>query len=440
MVEERQKQSRRAFLKTTAGAVGVIGLAACAPPAAPASPPTSAPAASKPTEAAQAPAQKTATNITFLAPPWAVVDDAQLKTWSTQTGISVETLSVPNEQLYQKVGVGLGSQTSPADVIFLSEEAPSFIVEAGGVDPLDSYLGKDGASLNLSDITRMDFWKRGGKQYGLTAYLQFPMLDYNSKKLSAAGYSEGPKTWDEFKTMALAVKSKGVEQFPVAFAGISWSWYLVAMPKGDALFNDKLEPTFNAADAPGRQAMSYLVDLYKQQLISPEQLTQRDPHAVFSGGVGTLHQSWIGAHAVFNNPKNSKQAPDVKYSLLPEQHWSWGFDSAIGIGKFSKNKDAAWEFVKFYLAADNQQHLFDAFGLVPARESIRAKINQTGKNQQPEVQDEQGKYVRQLPRYQRFWGEWDAFVTESIRKAWQGAVTPDQAVDQIAAKWSELKG
>jgi multiple sugar transport system substrate-binding protein len=377
--------------------------------------------------------------ITYMTPPWAVTNEDQLKNWSEQTGIDVETISVPNEQLYDKVQLALASQTAPADAIFLSEEAPSFIVTAGALEPLDAFIARDRQALNLAEIPRLDFWKRGDKQYGITAYLQYPMLDYNAKRLKAAGFSAPPKTWDEFMKTAEIIKQKGVEQFPVSFAAISWSWYLIALSKGDSLFDGKLEPTFNGPNAKGRIAMRFLVELYKKQLITPEQLTQRDPHSVFSGGVGTLHQSWLGAHAFFNNPKSSKQAPDVRYMLLPEEHWTWGFDAAIGISKFSKNKELAWEFVKFILGPENQEHLFDAFGLAPARESVRKKINQAGKNQQPEVQDEQGKYVRQLPRQVRWWGRWDSFVTETIRRGFLGQLTADQVIDQIAAKWKEFR-
>lgn len=426
------RRTRRPYFASAIALLSAVVLA-CGSPAA-----SQAPGAQSPGSAAPVAGSK----ITVLVPPWMVADEAQLAAFTKKTGVSVEQVSLPNEQLYQRVNVALASQSSPADVIAISEEGPSFIVTSGAVSPLDDYIARDGASVGLDDLTRLDFWKRDGKQFGLTAYLQHAMLDYNSKKWAAAGLTDAdiPTTWAQFRTAAEKIRSSGVEERPVAFAGTSWVWYLVSLSTGDDLFNDKLEPTFNAPDAPGRAAMKFFVDLFKDGLISPDQLTARDPHAVFSAGVGTLHQSWNGSHALFNNPASSKQAPDVRYMLLPEKHFAFGFDTAVGIGTYSKNKDAAWEYIKFYVGAENQRHLFDQFGLTPARGSVIKQINDEGKNQQPEVQVEQGKYIKYLPRYEAYWGQWDAFVTETIRRAMQNQITSDQAIDAIAAKWNELRG
>lgn len=417
-------------------------LTACSSSGGSASPAASTGASAAASGAASAPASTCVgpATITFLAPPWAVVDEASLKAWTDKTGITVQTISVPNEQVYQKVGLSLASQQSPADVIFTSEEGPSFIVSAGGLEPLDAYIARDSAAVNPSDIARLDFWNRDGKQYGLTAYQQYVLLDYNAKKFAAAGLTDMPKTWDEFLADAEKLKSSGVDPKPIAFAGTSWAWYLMSLSMGDKLFDDQLQPTFNAAGSPARKAMAMFVKMYQEGLISPDQLTARDPHAVFGGGVGTLHQSWLGADAVWNNPKTSKQAPDVKYMPVPEGDASWAFDAAIGIGKYSKNKDCAWEFVKYYLDTDNQNHLYNTFGLFPARLSVVKALTDAGKILQPDVQAAVGQNIKYLPRFEKYWGQWDSFVTETVRQALQGQITSDQAIDQIAQKWAELKG
>ncbi len=429
---------RAALLAALAVVVSACSGGASGSPAASGASSPAASGASSP--AASGAASAGPTTITYLTPPWAVVDEDALKAWTAKTGITVQSISVPNEQVYQKVGLSLASQQSPADVIFTSEEGPSFIVSAGALEPLDDYIARDAAAVNASDIARLDFWKRDGHQYGLTAYQQFVLLDYNTKKFAAGGLKDTPTTWDQFLADAETLKSTGADPHPIAFAGTSWAWYLMSMSMGDQLFDAQLQPTFNAAGSPARKAMQMFVKMYKDGLISPDQLTARDPHAVFGGGVGTLHQSWIGADAVWNNPKTSKQAPDVRYMMVPDQHWTWAFDASIGIGKYSKNKDAAWEFIKYYLATENQLHIYNTFGLFPARLSVVKGLTDSGKILQPEIQNAMGQYVKYLPRFEKYWGEWDSFVTETVRQALQGQITSDQAIDQIAAKWAELKG
>lgn len=385
--------------------------------------------------------QKPSGEMTFLTPPWGVTNPDQLAKWQTEKGITVTTTNVPNEQVYQKVQLGLTSNSFVADAIFESEDAPSFLVAAGAMAPLDDFIATDAANLNADKIAYFgepDF-KKDGKTVGITSYIQNGMLDYNSKKLADAGFAEPPKTWDEFRTQAQALKDKGVDNFPVAFAGIFWSWHLIAMSMGDEMFTEDGQPTYNAPDAPGRRAMAYLVELFDKELCSPDLVNAGDPHSSFLSGIGTFHQSWLGAHAVMNNPEISKQAPDVKYALLPDEHWVSLGNSAIGISKNAKNPAAAWEFCRFYVGPENQRHLFDAFGLVPSLKSVFEQINAEGKNQQPELQAEQVKFLRPLPRSVPYWGPYTTRMNDAIKRAILKQITPDAAVDEIAVGWEELK-
>ena len=379
------------------------------------------------------------TTITFLTPPWGVPPDkAMLDAFTQATGITVQTISVPNAEVYSKAQVASAAGRAPADVIFLSEEAPSFIVAPGYLEPLDAYIAKS-PDLRPNDLERMDFWKRDGKQQGVTTYVQLVMVDYNAKRAGAAGVSKAPVTWDELVADARQIKTKGVDQYPISMGAIDWSWYLIALSKGDPMFDTTLMPAFANGGTPARSAMAMLLGMFKDGLISPDLLTKVTPHDTFMAGVGVFHQSWQGAHAVMNNAKISKQAPDVRYMLLPDKHYTWSLDAAIGISKFGRNKDAAWEFIKWYVSPDSQQAIFKAVGLVPSRVSVQQALNKAGAIQQYDLLVEQSKYVHQLPRYATWWGPWTQFVTEEIRRATQGSESADAAIDAIAKKWNELK-
>lgn len=384
-------------------------------------------------------AAMTPTTITFLTPPWGVPPDKpMLDAFTKATGITVQTISVPNAEVYSKAQVASAAGRAPADVIFLSEEAPSFIVAPGYLEPLDAYIAKS-PDLRPNDLERMDFWKRDGKQQGITTYVQLVMMDYNAKRAAAAGISNPPARWDELVADAKQIKAKGVDQYPISMGAIDWSWYLIALSMGDPMFDASLTPVFANAGSPSRAAMATFLGMFKDGLISPDLLTKVTPHDTFMAGVGVFHQSWQGAHAVMNNPKISKQAPDVRYMLLPDKHYTWSLDAAIGISKFSRNKDAAWQFITWYVSPDSQQAIFKAVGLVPSRVSVQQALNKAGAIQQYDLLVEQSKYVHQLPRYATWWGPWTQFVTEEIRRATQGSEGADAAIDSIAKKWSELK-
>lgn len=381
-----------------------------------------------------------AQTITFITAPWGVPpDQALFKGFQDRTGITVQVISAPSAEMYTKVQVASSSRRAPADVIFLTEEAPSFVVAPGYMEPLDAFVAKS-PDLNVGDIERMDFWTIGGKVQGITTYVQLVMMDYNAKRLQAGGFNKPAATWDELRRQSLALKQKGVDPYPLALGAIDWSWFLMSLSAGDPMFDGSLNPVFSNSGSPARTAMTRLIGFFaSDKVITPDLLTKVTPHDVFMGGTGVYHQAWQGSLAVMNNAKISKQAPDVQYLLMPDQHYTWSLDAAIGLSRFSGKKDAGWEFIKWYVSPENLRAIYKAVGLVPSRSSLQRALNSEGAIQGFDVMVEQAKYVHQLPRTAKWWGPWTQSVTEAIRKATQGQLTSDAAVDAVAKRWNELK-
>ena len=381
-----------------------------------------------------------AQTITFITAPWGVPpDQALFKGFQDRTGITVQVISAPSAEMYTKVQVASSSRRAPADVIFLTEEAPSFVVAPGYMEPLDAFVAKS-PDLNVGDIERMDFWTIGGKVQGITTYVQLVMMDYNAKRLQAGGFNKPAATWDELRRQSLALKQKGVDPYPLALGAIDWSWFLMSLSAGDPMFDGSLNPVFSNSGSPARTAMARLIGFFaSDKVITPDLLTKVTPHDVFMGGTGVYHQAWQGSLAVMNNAKISKQAPDVQYLLMPDQHYTWSLDAAIGLSRFSGKKDAGWEFIKWYVSPENLRAIYKAVGLVPSRSSLQRALNSEGAIQGFDVMAEQAKYVHQLPRTAKWWGPWTQSVTEAIRKAAQGQLTSDAAVDAVAKRWNELK-
>src|SRR3989442_14738210 len=150
--------------------------------------------------------------IAFLTAPWGVPpDQALLKSFENRSGITVQIISAPSAEMYTKVQVASAGRRAPADVIFLTEEAPSFIVAPGYMEPLDARVALS-AVLNAGYIERMDFWTVGGKIQGLTTYVQMVMMDYNAKRLRAGGFNTPAPKWDETPAQADALKAQGRRQ------------------------------------------------------------------------------------------------------------------------------------------------------------------------------------------------------------------------------------
>ena len=380
------------------------------------------------------------TTITFLAPPWGVPPDEEaLQEFMDESGITVEIQSVQMQDLFSQVQVASATGEAAADVIFLTEEAPSNIVATGNMLALNDLIEGD-EDLNIEDIDKVDFWTVDDEVFGLTSYLQLVMLDYNAARLAEAGFDEAPTTWAELQEQAVAIKESGVDDFPIAFGAIDWSWYLMALSMGDPMFDEELNPVFADEGSKAREAMNLLLSFFADELISPEMLAGSiNQHSLFWSGTGVFHQGWQGSIRVANNEETSEQAPDVEYMLLPEEGNTWSFPAAVGISANSENVEASWEFIKWYLGEQNQTDIYNAFGLVPSRQSVQQTLADEGEIDGFDVIAEQSMHVNELPRYTLWWGPFTATVRETVLEAAQTGMSGDEAIDALAEEWNDLK-
>ena len=382
-------------------------------------------------------AQAQDTTISFLAPPWGVPpsEDA-LNAFMDESGITVEIQSVQMADLFSRVQVSAAAGVAPADVIFITEEGPSNVVATGNMLPLNELL--EMGDLDADDFEKLDFWTVDGDVFAVPTYLQLVMMDYNSASLAEAGYDSPPTTWAELDEMAKAIRDAGIDDHPIAFGSINWSWWLMALSMGDPMFDEDLNPVFADEDSQGRAAMALLFDWFADELISPEILAGGSQHSLFWAGTGVFHQGWQGS-VVRGNAESSLQAPNVDYMVLPEVGNTWSFPAGIGISVDSENVEAAWEFIKWYVGDQNMTDIWNAFGLYPSRISISSGLNEAGEIQGYDAIVEQSMHTNELPRFTLWWGPWSASVTEAIREGLNSDMTSDDVIDALAEEWNELK-
>ncbi|MDE2820466.1 MAG: extracellular solute-binding protein [Chloroflexota bacterium] len=384
-------------------------------------------------------AQAQDTTISFLAPPWGVPpNEDALNAFMEESGIAVEIQSVQLADLFSRVQVSAAAGQAPADVIFITEEGPSNIVATGNLMSLNDFVAR--GDLPMDDLDHMGFWTLDDELYVVPTYQQLVMMDYNAASLAEAGIDAPPTTWAELHEQAVAIREAGVDDHPIAFGAINWSWWLMALSMGDPMFDEDLNPVFADEGSKAREAMALLKTFFDDELISPEILAGSiNQHGLFWSGVGVFHQAWQGSLAVANNPDSSAQAPDTEYLVLPEEGNTWTFHAGLGIALDSENADAAWEFIKWYISEGTQTAIYNAYGLYPSRPSVAAALNEEGVIQGYDEIVEQGMHVHELPRFTLWWGPWAATVSETILEAMQTGMEADAVIDSLAEAWNELK-
>ena len=382
------------------------------------------------------------TTITMLTPSWGVPPDpALLQAFEDESGITVEIIGgegVALDKLFTDVVTANATGQAAADVIFLTEEAPSNVVAIGGVEDISDLVEANGTDLSVFD--QVDFWQDGDALYGIPVYSQLVMMDYNAARYAEGGFEAPPATWAELTDAARSLQEQGIDSNPISFKADDWSWYLLALSMGDPMFDEDLNPVFADEGSKARAAMDLLLTWVNEELISPGIISnETTQHANFWAGNGVFHQGWQGSASAGNNPERSAQAPDVEYLLLPEEHYTWSFPAAVGIGAGSQNRDAAYQFIEWYTSPENQQAIFNAYGLYPSRPAVAAELNDAGAIDGYDVIVEQAQYLNELPRQALWWGPFANAVDEQILLGIQNGSTADEIVDALADEWNALK-
>ncbi|MCD6239792.1 MAG: extracellular solute-binding protein [Thermotogae bacterium] len=373
--------------------------------------------------------------LIYMTPPWGVPSKELLKEFEAQTGIEVEVTTIGSDKdLRDKVMTATAGGISAADVIFTGITNLGVFASGRSIAKLNEI-----ASPNLlNKLAGVKQFTINGNLYGIPIYQQMVMVDYDSSVLQKMK-APVPSTWEEFHQLCQEIKEKGIKKYPITFGARAWSWYLIALSMGDPLFDENLNPTFDKPDSGGLRAMRLLRDFFKEGLISPERITNVNPHPAFWAGKAVFHQAWQGSLAISNNPQKSKIAPYAKYILLPDAHFTWGLPAALSISKFSRKKAEAYNFIVWFTEEKVQRYLYDAYGMYPADKKVFAELGEEGKIEGYDVMAEQAKFVRSIPYHAPWYTEFENETNNTIKKMARGGISPEEAVKHLADFVYKLK-
>ncbi len=377
---------------------------------------------------------KTPEKLMYMSTAWGVPSQELLEKFTAETGITVEVTTLDPTALRDKVISAAAGKVNPADIIYTGIDDLGVFSSAEISRPLDELVSKE----LLEALYGSDFLKVDGKLYAVPIYSQMVMLDYDKAALEKIGVTE-IATWDEFEKVALTLKEKGISEYPVSFGVRSWSWFLMAISAGSTLFDEDLKPTFDDPQDPGYQAFVKFIDFYNKGLISPERITDANPHNAFWAGQSVFHQSWQGGLAVANDPERSKVAPNADYLLMPEKHVSWSLAGGLGISTYTEYPEAAMQFIEFITTEEVQISTYTTQGMFPARKATFEKLGAGGKIDGFEAMKEQAKYLIALPYYTPWFSEFNTEATKALVRAAKGEQTAEDAVKALGQFTRDLQ-
>jgi trehalose/maltose transport system substrate-binding protein len=290
----------------------------------------------------------------------AELDQAAAKRFTADTGIAVQVIPKPesateNYSTYQRF---FQAQSADIDVMMLDVIWPGAfaphlldLTEKLGTEAKQHYPG-------IIENNTVD-----GKLVAIPWFGDFGMLYYRTDLLQKYGFSAPPTTWDELQTQAQKImdgeKASNANFTGFVFQGNSYEGLTCdalewVASNGGGLFVENGKATINNPQA--------IEILNKAKgwvgTIAPKGVTtyqEEDARNVFQSGNAAFMRNWPYAYAAAKSPDKDGKVSVIadKFDVAPLPHGPNGQSSGtvggwqLGVSKYSKNQDAAVEFVRY---------------------------------------------------------------------------------------------
>ncbi|MBI2941159.1 MAG: sugar ABC transporter substrate-binding protein [Chloroflexi bacterium] len=324
------------------------------------------------------------------------------------TGIKLNVLGTPYENLHDKQFLVLSSKSGEYDVLYSAHHWADEFMGNGYYKPLRKYI--DDRSLTEADWDVNDYvpaildgsGSYKGTLYALPVSQNIRLQFYRTDLLEQAGLKP-PVTWDDLLALGKKVTDPAKNVFGAVVPAkqqiqISCAYLDILQSFGPWMYDDKFKSSVTTPE--GVEAGEILMQMVKY---SPPGATGYDggqaAGAFTSGSLAVATFNWWGSGFFgFRNPQASKIADKFSVTVLPKKvkssspggHW------IMGVAGDSKKELAAWAFVKWYTSkTEEQKRVLGKTGGNPNRLSTM-------------------KAMREKPEFQAFITAYESALASSI--------------------------
>jgi ABC-type glycerol-3-phosphate transport system substrate-binding protein len=305
------------------------------------------------------------------------------------------------------------------------------------MQPIDEYIAKDNAGAGMiKGIMQKSEWSEGkqiGMPFGIDAY----GVIYRADLFKDAGIDPKFATWAEFVAGAKALKEKLPKDVaPFVYAG-------GAAEQGPALFFGEYDGTYINKDGkfeldPAKAAAAFQVykdsDAYASE--GSKAFSVDESNAVFLDGKAAMIIGWPSfLRAAADDPAKSKVVGKWAQMEFPGKGFPWLSLWNIFMNSSSKNKDAAWSWIKEYTSEKNALRFFKEYGIGSVYESTYKDAEVLAKHGH-DVPNAMKNFER--AKNPPLSGEAQDFFAATIGEVITGQIEPQAAVEKINAKWATL--
>lgn len=354
-------------------------------------------------------------------------EDAQI---AYQAIIDEYTKANPNVKIeYQQIGFGTELDTK-LNTLYASGAAPDLVrgpistiaqrASMGQYAALDDYIAEWDEKDNVIQ-TAYDVANYKGKQYGIAINIEASMLFYRKDYFEEAGLdpNKPPQTWEELLDYAekLTVREgDDVVRAGFAFPISSNHQTLIqfARQNGATLVDEeKDEATFN--DEKTIEALEYFTQYADKNLIIPF-VNQKDQNP-FELGNAAMQYLTLNTYVTIK-ASGVDWADQMMFSPGPgrEKISTFGGCQIMFMSEQSKNKDAAWDFMKHLFTDDVVWKLVEETGATAVKTGLEHKFNEAYPDIGPAYL-ETLQYTEGMPKV-----EWASLFETAMKTAFEEAM------------------
>jgi len=392
--------------------------------------------------------------ILMIQDPWVDAFGEIDKEFETLTGAKVTVDAFGYDQTHAKEVLVGTSKSSDYDVVVLDSPWVGEFAEGGFVENLNAYITKDAKIVNFKDFVpsfqTVSNWK--GETVGMPFGAYFVMMHYRKDLLAKAGIAV-PKNIEEFQAASAKLTTGGM--FGTAFnnqrggaVGQAYFEFIYNFggkpfksmyPGSKAPYSD-MTPLLNSPQSIA--VVKFFKDMLKNQPPGAENIAWDERSTNFATGKVAMINSWSVTTPGFTDPTKSNITDKFATTLYlakkgvkavpPLGGW------VMGINKYSTQKQAAWDYIKWFTSAETHKKFVLAGG-PPSRLSTLADPEVKAKQPWVGVLSASQKlsYAECRPRIPESFQVIDTIGTY-IFKALSGDLTVEDAMNQANAEVGKL--
>ncbi len=323
------------------------------------------------------------------------------KYFTPATGIKVEITGPPYEFVESKVREICASQSSDYDLFEYDSQWYGGAVMNGCFEPLDSYFDKEGLDYNSMFVqpyaTYNGRWPMpnavltGEKDWqdytdvplyfipwtiGSMIFSYQPELFVEAGIVDANGIAKPPTNWDELldaaKKLTVDLDGDGkIDRYGMGWYacrisdGVTQQWLPFHVSYGAAFWDEENWQAQGIINSPEAvEGCEMFTRFYKEGVVDPATATWFVSEILGAAFTDKFAMSftWVSFAGAYDDPAVSQTAGKWAYAPFPcgpERCAATYGSQGMGMSAFSKQKDAAWEYMKWYMSYDVQKMLVD---------------------------------------------------------------------------------